>query len=146
MARTERSAEVEWKGTLTGGQGLLWLKSGAAGGLPVTWASRIDRSDGRTSPEELIAAAHASCFSMAFSHGLTQAGTPPEYLHTAAACAAEHGEAGLRVVSVELTVRGKVHGLDAEAFASAAEAAKENCPISQLLKGNAEISVTATLE
>jgi osmotically inducible protein OsmC len=146
MAMAERRANVTWTGTLAGGEGLLELTSGATGNLPVTWASRTERSDGKTSPEELIAAAHASCFAMALSGGLGDACTPPERLHVAAVCTLDQTDAGLRVTRVDLKVRGKVPGLDAVAFAKAAAGAKEGCPVSNALKGNVEITVEATLE
>ncbi len=146
MAMAERRANVSWSGTLARGEGLLELTSGATGNLPVTWASRTERSDGKTSPEELIAAAHASCFAMALSGGLGDAGTPPERLHVAATCTLDQTDAGLRVTRVDLKVRGKVPGLDAAAFAKATATAKEGCPVSNALKGNVQITVEATLE
>ena len=120
--------------------------SGAFTELPVTWASRTESADGRTSPEELIAAAHASCFCMALSHGLGEAGTPPQKLEVSATVAFEPVEGGFKVASSRLTVRGSVSGIDAAGFSQAAEAAKDGCPISQALKGNVELSVEATLE
>jgi osmotically inducible protein OsmC len=145
MPMAERTAEVTWTGTLAKGSGVLTLHSGATGELPVTWASRTERSDGKTSPEELIAAAHASCFSMAFSSDLTEAGTPPERLEVSATCTLDKTDAGLRVTAVALRVRGVVAGIDAAGFRAAAEAAKDGCPISNLLKGNAQLSVEAEL-
>jgi osmotically inducible protein OsmC len=120
--------------------------SGAFSDLPVTWGSRIERADGRTSPEELLAAAHASCFAMALSFGLGNAGTPPERLRVSAEVTFDRVDGGFRVVSSALTVRGRVPGLDAEAFRRAAEDAKEHCPISQALKGNVQLSVEPSLE
>jgi lipoyl-dependent peroxiredoxin len=146
MAKAERRADVTWSGTLTRGEGLLEFTSGATGNLPVTWASRTARSEGKTSPEELIAAAHASCFAMALSGGLGDAGTPPERLHVAATCTFDQTEAGWRVTRSDLKVRGKVPGLDAAAFAKAAAQANEGCPVSNALKGNVQITVEATLE
>jgi lipoyl-dependent peroxiredoxin len=145
MISAERRAEVVWTGTLAGGNGTLQLHSGAATDLPVTWASRTERSDGKTSPEELVAAAHASCFAMAFSGGLGDAGTPPDELRVSAVVTFAKTEAGWAVASSKLEVVGKVPGLDAGGFAAAAEAAKDGCPISQALKGNVELSVVATL-
>jgi lipoyl-dependent peroxiredoxin len=141
----ERRADVIWTGTLAGGGGTIALHSGVAAGLPVTWASRTERSDGKTSPEELVAAAHASCFSMALSHGLTEAGTPPDELRVSATVTFSPTDAGHAVSSSALEVVGVVPGIDAAGFAAAAEAAKEGCPISQALKGNVELSVTAKL-
>jgi lipoyl-dependent peroxiredoxin len=142
-----RRAEVTWEGDLAHGSGQLTAESsGAFTDLPVTWGSRIERADGRTSPEELLAAAHASCFAMALSFGLGNAGTPPERLQVSAEVTFDRVEGGLRVISSALTVRGRVAGLEADAFRQAAEGAKENCPISQALKGNVQLSVEASLE
>src|SRR3954464_14226095 len=106
------------------------VTSGAFGPLDVSWPSRAEEPNGKTSPEELVAAAHASCFSMALSAGLGRAGTPPERLDVSAAVTFDKVGDGWKVVSSALTVRGKVPGMDAAAFAQAAEAAKEGCPIS----------------
>jgi lipoyl-dependent peroxiredoxin len=138
-----RTASVSWQGTLEEGSGRLLLASGATGPLPVTWASRTQRSEGQTSPEELIAAAHASCFAMALSSGLTQAGTPPESLDVRATCALEEAEGGWRIASSKLEVTAVVAGLDEEEFERVAEAAKDNCPVSGALKGNVEITLDA---
>ena len=129
-----RTASVRWQGTLEGGSGRLQLASGATGPLPVTWTSRTARSEGQTSPEELIAAAHASCFAMALSLGLTQAGTPPESLDVRATCTFEETESGFRIASSKLEVTGVVADLDEEGFERAAEAAKEDCHVSGALK------------
>jgi osmotically inducible protein OsmC len=141
-----RRAEAIWEGDLTTGAGIV---SGASSGkfaqLPVSWASRTEAVDGRTSPEELLAAAHASCFSMALSGGLGRANTPPQKLEVSADVTFDKVEAGWRVVTSALTVRGWVRGIDAAAFRKAAEAAKDGCPISQALKGNVTLSVDATL-
>jgi osmotically inducible protein OsmC len=146
MADAQRRAHAVWQGSLAQGSGTVTLESSGLGGtLPATWASRTARSDGKTSPEELIAAAHATCFSMALSHDLSEAGTPPARLETDAVCTFAPGEAGFRIASVELSVKGDVPGIDAAAFAAAAAAAKDGCPVSQALKGNVEISVTAGL-
>src|SRR6266516_4799565 len=142
-----RRAEVTWEGDLAHGSGKVSAaSSGAFSDLAVTWASRTERSDGKTSPEELIAAAHASCFAMALSFGLGNSGTPPERLSVSAEVTFDRADQGFRVVSSALTVRGRVPGLDAEGFRKAAEGAKENCPVSQALKGNVDLSVAATLE
>jgi osmotically inducible protein OsmC len=100
---------------------------------------------GSTSPEELIAAALSSCFSMAFSNGLAQAGTPPTKLETDAVTTFDRTDEGYRITKIELTVRGQVEGADEEAFRKAAEEAKDGCPVSQALKGNVELSVDASL-
>jgi osmotically inducible protein OsmC len=147
MAKAERRAEADWKGTLARGEGTVTLaSSGLGSGLPVTWASRTERSNGKTSPEELVAAAHASCFCMALSGGLTAAGTPPEELKVTATTTFDQTAEGFRVTTSHLDVAGKVAGLTAEGFAAAAEAAKDGCPVSLALKGNVELSVTARLE
>jgi osmotically inducible protein OsmC len=146
MADAQRRAHAVWTGTLAQGAGTVTLESSGLGGpLPATWASRTARSDGKTSPEELIAAAHATCYSMALSHGLTEAGTPPTRLETDATCTFAQVEGGSRIASVELHVKGAVSGIDDAAFAAAAEQAKDGCPVSQALKGNVAISVTAEL-
>ena len=111
--------------------------------MDVSWASRTERAAGKTSPEELLAAAHASCFCMALSHELGEAGTPPERLEATASVDFQPGE-GVR--SSHIVVRGRVPGLDQEAFAEAARGASEGCPISGALKGNIDITVEATLE
>jgi osmotically inducible protein OsmC len=117
--------------------------SGALGGLDVTWASRSEAdASGRTSPEELIAAAHATCFSMALSFGLANAGTPPEQLNTAATVSFQPGEG---ITKIALTVEGQVPGLDQDGFQAAAEDAKANCPVSKALTGVPEITLDAKL-
>jgi len=116
--------------------------SGAFGPLDVTWASRAEDPNGLTSPEELIAAAHASCFSMALSNGLAKSGTPPERLQTSATVTFVPGTG---ITKAAVTVVGTVPGLDESGFRAAAEDAKENCPVSQALKGNVELSVDARL-
>jgi lipoyl-dependent peroxiredoxin len=146
MAIAERSAQTTWKGSLAQGAGTLTSGSGALGELPVTWASRTERSDGKTSPEELIAAAHASCFSMALSHELTQGGSEPEQLDVTAVVTLDRVDDAPTVVSSALTVTGRVPGVDAAAFEAAARGAGANCPISRLLAGgSAAITVAATL-
>jgi osmotically inducible protein OsmC len=147
MAIAERQATTVWQGSLTEGSGTLTGGSGALGELPVTWASRTERSEGRTSPEELIAAAHASCFSMALSHELTQGGNAPERLDVTAVVTLDRVDGAPTVTRSALTVGGRVPGIDAAAFEAAAQGAGRNCPISRLLAGgSAEIAVAATLE
>ena len=142
-----RTANAVWQGDLMSGGGVVSAAtSGAFSELPVTWASRTESADGRTSPEELIAAAHASCFAMAFSGGLVRAGTPPERLEVSATVTFDQVEGGWRVISSALRVRGRVPGIDDAAFRQAADAAKDGCPISQALKGNVALSVDAALE
>lgn len=147
MADAQRRAHAVWEGSLGQGSGTVTLESSGLGGtLPATWASRTARSDGKTSPEELIAAAHATCYSMALSHILGEAGTPPEKLETDAVCTFAPAEGGgFRIAAVDLTVKGTVPGVDAAGFAAAAAQAKDGCPVSQALKGNVEISVAAVL-
>lgn len=142
-----RQAEVVWEGDLASGSGAVTaVSSQAFRSLPVTWASRTEAPDGRTSPEELIASAHASCFSMAFSAALGRAGKPPRRLEVGATVAFDRVEGSWRVVSSALKVRGWVPGMDEAAFKQAVETAKDNCPVSQALKGNVTLSVEATLE
>jgi osmotically inducible protein OsmC len=145
MALAERRAEVIWNGNLTQGSGVITSGSGAFSDLPVTWASRTERSDGKTSPEELIAAAHAACFSMALSHTLTQSGKPPEQLNVSAVCTLDRTESGLKISSMALTVRGKVPGMNQADFADAAQKAGQGCPVSNALKNSLEITVNAEL-
>ncbi len=142
-----RRAQAVWQGDLQTGTGE--VSSGTSerfSSMPVSWGSRTEDPGGRTSPEELLAAAHAACFSMALSNNLAKAGTPAERLEVGAEVTFDKLEPGWRVVSSLLTVRGRVPGADDAAFRDAAEAAKENCPISQALKNNVELSVQATLE
>ena len=141
----ERHAEVSWSGSLMEGSGRIESTgSGAIGGLEVTWASRSEPDEsGRTSPEELIAAAHAACFSMALSHALAQAGSPPERLDVQATSTFVPGTG---ITRMRLDVTGRVAGLDEVAFRDAAGQAKENCPVSKALAGNVEISLDARLE
>jgi osmotically inducible protein OsmC len=110
----------------------------------MSWAARAQDVDG-ASPEELIAAAHATCVSMALAAGLAREGTPPQRLETEATTAFEQVGEGFKLTSVRLTIRGQVDGIDDDAFRAAAEGAKENCPVSQALMGNVEISVDASL-
>ena len=142
-----RRGEATWTGDLTSGSGAVSAAtSGVFSDLPVTWAARTERSNGKTSPEELVAAAHAACFSMAFSNGLAKAGTPPERLDVSVDVTFDKTETGWGVKSSAITVRGRVPGISAEDFRAAAETAKEGCPISRALQGNVELSVEATLE
>jgi osmotically inducible protein OsmC len=144
----ERRADVVWEGNLVQGKGTITSTgSGALSNLPVTWASRTERSDGKTSPEELIAAAHASCYSMALSHILNGKGTPPERLETSVVVTfAQLPEGGWGITRSAITVRGRVPGIDQAAFQEAANQAKDGCPVSKALKGNVEMSVEATLQ
>jgi lipoyl-dependent peroxiredoxin len=145
MAMAERTATTSWDGDLAHGSGTVNGASGALDALAVTWASRTERSDGRTSPEELIAAAHSSCFSMALAHGLTEAGHPPEHLEVQATVTLDLVDGAPTVTTSDLHVSGRVPGLDQFEFSKAATDAGKNCPISRALAG-VEISVEAILE
>jgi osmotically inducible protein OsmC len=142
-----RRAEAVWQGDLMSGSGVVSAtSSGAFSDLGVSWAARTEQPGGKTSPEELIAAAHASCFCMALSAGLGKAGTPPERLEVSAEVTfAPKDGGGFYVKSSALTVKGTVPGIDQAAFAAAAEGAKDGCPISGAMAGNVELSVAATL-
>jgi len=141
---TDRRAEVVWQGSLIDGSGtIVSTTSGAIGEQPVSWAARSeDATGGKTSPEELIAAAHASCFSMALSAGLAKAGTPPEELRTSATVTFQPGEG---ITKIALAVEGRVPGVDEAGFQEAAETAKANCPVSKALAGVPEITLQARL-
>jgi lipoyl-dependent peroxiredoxin len=141
----ERRAHATWDGDLRSGSGRFDVGSGAIGGQEVTFASRFEDSGGKTSPEELIAAAHATCLSMALANGLAQAGHPPTRLETDAVATLDQRESGFRIISMRLTVRGQVDGIDEDAFRAAAEEAKAGCPVSNALVGNVEITVDAAL-
>jgi len=142
-----RRAEATWSGPLTTGSGTVSaVSSSAFTDLAVSWAARTEAAGGKTSPEELVAAAHAACFAMALSGALAGAGTPPERLDVAAEVTFDKLEAGWRVVSSALTVRGWVPGISAADFNAAVEKAKTGCPISQALIGNVALNVEATLE
>ncbi|MBL1100038.1 OsmC family peroxiredoxin [Streptomyces coffeae] len=138
---TTRTAHTVWNGNLADGKGAVTFDSSGIGEQPVSWPSRAEQANGKTSPEELIAAAHSSCFSMALSHGLTQAGTPPTQLTTQADVTFQPGTG---ITGIHLTVEGTVEGLDEAAFVAAAEDAKKNCPVSQALTGT-EITLSAKL-
>jgi osmotically inducible protein OsmC len=142
-----RRAAVSWEGNLASGSGRLdAVSSKAFTGLPVTWASRTDQPDGRTSPEELLAAAHASCYSMALAGSLTSAGTPPDRLEVTAEITFDRIDGKWTVISSRLTVHGRVPGTDEDRFRAIAGQAKDGCPISRALAGNVELSVEATLD
>jgi lipoyl-dependent peroxiredoxin len=140
---TERKAEVTWHGDLMSGSGRIdSVSSGAMGGLDVDWRARSEDVGSKTSPEELIAAAHASCVSMALSNGLAQAGHPPEELKTSATVTFQPGEG---ITKIALEVAARVPGIDADSFQQAAEQAKENCPVSKALASVPEITLDARL-
>jgi osmotically inducible protein OsmC len=139
----EKTAQVTWQGDLPTGRGTIErVGSGTFGPLDVSWPVRIGDEEGLTSPEELIAAAHASCFSMALSNVLAKGGTPPERLEVSATVTFVPGT-GITTSALEVT--GTVPGLDEAAFREAAEDAKDNCPVSKALRGNVELSVVARL-
>ena len=140
---TERRGETTWQGDLMSGSGsIAAAPSGAFGPLDVSWAARTEEPGGKTSPEELIAAAHSACFAMALSHGLAQAGTPPEELRTSSTVTFVPGEG---ITKVALTVEGSVSGIDEDAFRAAAEDASVNCPVSKALAAVPEITLDARL-
>ncbi|HEU4751313.1 MAG TPA: OsmC family peroxiredoxin [Acidimicrobiia bacterium] len=141
----ESRAHAVWNGNLAEGSGEATLASGVAGPLPMSWPSRTEAPAGKTSPEELIAAAHAACYSMALSGGLARAGTPPTTLETDAVATFEKTEPGWRLTRMALSVVGEVAGIDDAAFQTAAAAAKDGCPVSNALKGNVEIIIEAAL-
>ena len=140
----ERPAEVTWNGDLLSGSGTIErVGSGAFGPLDVSWTARTEEPGGKTSPEELIAAAHASCFSMAFASGLAKAGTPPERLSTSATVTFVPGEG---ITRIALQVRGRVPGIDAETFKERADEGHAACPVSNALKAVPEITLDAEFE
>jgi osmotically inducible protein OsmC len=141
---TDRKAQVTWEGDLMSGKGRIeTVTSGAVGDLDVSWPARSEEPGGMTSPEELIAAAHATCLSMALSHELAQAGHAPEKLETVATVTFQPGEG---ITKVALEVVGRVPGMDDADFEAAAGQAKENCPVSKALAGVPEIDLTARLD
>jgi lipoyl-dependent peroxiredoxin len=140
---TDRRAEVNWQGSLMEGSGTIRsTTSGALGEQQVSWPNRAEDNPDKTSPEELIAAAHAACFAMALSHGLAQGGNPPDEVKTSAVVTFQPGEG---ITKIALTVEGSVPGIDAAAFEEAANTAKENCPVSKALASVPEITLEARL-
>jgi osmotically inducible protein OsmC len=141
-----RKARAVWNGDLAKGSGeVSSVTSGKFSALPVSWGARTEAPQGKTSPEELLAAAHASCFAMALSAGLAKAGSPPKKLDVTSTVTFDKVGEDWTVVSSELEVTGEVPGIDAAAFAKAAEGAKDGCPISRALKNNVKLSVRSTL-
>jgi lipoyl-dependent peroxiredoxin len=139
----DSTASVTWSGSLLEGGGTIErVGSGVFGGLPVTWQARIGEESGKTTPEELIAAAHASCYSMALSHGLAQGGNPPDSLETSATVTFVPGTG---ITKIAITVKGSVPGVDEAAFIAAAEDAVANCPVSKALAAVPEITLDASL-
>ncbi len=141
MPVQERTAETIWKGNLTQGNGSVSVGSGAFGPLDVTFAARTEQAGGKTSPEELIAAAHATCFAMAFSNILNKAGKPPEQLIVNATCTLDRVEGSLTITAMDLSVVGRVPGIEASEFDNLAQEAGRTCPVSRALKGNMQIRV-----
>lgn len=146
MAKAERRADAVWNGDLIKGSGTVQVGSGALAKFPVTWASRTEQPDGKTSPEELIAAAHAACYAMAFSNTLAKAGHPPDGLYVTATCALDQVNGKFTITTMDLQVRGTVAGLDQRGFEEAARTAEAGCPVSNALRNNVRISVRAELE
>jgi osmotically inducible protein OsmC len=145
MANVERRAHVEWEGDLQSGSGRLTEEdSGALSEAPVAFASRTGEPQGQTSPEELIASAHATCYAMALSNTLAEQGSPPDRLTVDAVCTLDDEQ--LKITTVDLDVRGQVPGLDNEGFQSAAQEADQICPVTNALRGNVEVRVNANLE
>lgn len=146
MPQADRRASVSWEGPLVQGHGtIVSTSSGALKDLPITWASRVERSDGKTSPEELIATAHAECYAMGLANTLATSGTPVQKLDVEAVCTLELSASGLKIQSMVLNVRGNVPGIDAQTFEQAAQKAEQTCPVSNALRNNVAISVQAQL-
>ena len=140
-----RTVEVVWEKDLLTGRGSVKMGSGALPEFPVTWASRTETPEGKTSPEELLAAAHASCYAMALSATLSRRRTPPERLNVTAQCTLDKVGDGFKVTTMELTVRGRVPGLEQSTFQEVAQVAEKSCPISNAIRNNVEIRLTARL-
>jgi len=141
----EHTAHASWNGDLMSGSGTVSTGSGAVSEVPLSWKARAEDASAGSSPEELIAAALAACFSMALSHGLAQAGTPATSIETDATAAFDRTDEGFRVTQIALSVRGNVPGVDEAGFREAAEGAKVNCPVSKALEGNVPITLDAAL-
>jgi lipoyl-dependent peroxiredoxin len=140
-----RHAEVVWNGSLAAGEGAVSSQSGALE-LAVSWASRTEQPDGKTSPEELIAAAHASCFAMALALVLGENHTPPERLAVSAACTLDEVDGAPRITTIQLTVQARVPSLDAQGLEDNVQRAAKLCPVSNALRGNVEIAVRSQLD
>jgi lipoyl-dependent peroxiredoxin len=142
----ESRASAVWEGDLTGGKGTVSVASGAFPEQALTWKARTERPDPNTSPEELIAAAHAACYSMAFSNALSQAGHTPERVDVDAACTFGPVDGGFAITRIDLSVRGRVPGIDRAEFERLAGDGERGCPVSNALRGNVEIGLAVTLE
>lgn len=140
---TDRTARTEWEGGLAKGKGRTEFASSGIGTFDVSWPARAESPNGMTSPEEMLAAAHSSCYSMALSNEISKAGGTPANIETRATVTFDTN--AVKITTVALTVRARVDGLDAEGFEAAAQAAKNGCPVSQLFAGNAEITLDAAL-
>jgi osmotically inducible protein OsmC len=145
MALARREAEIVWEGTLARGAGTLTTGSGALDQIGATWASRTERADGRTSPEELLASAHASCFAMALALVLGENETPPDRVRVSAACTLDEVAGAPRITRIDLTVRAQVEDLEAPALARMVERAGARCPVSNALRGNVAINLHSEL-
>jgi len=145
MALAERTAEVVWNGTLARGDGTMRAGSGSVTDLPIHWASRSDRADGTSSPEELLAAADASCYAMALALQLTRDGAPPESIDVKAKCSLEEEGEWYRISTIDLEVRAQVPDMDPDAFQRSAAEADKQCPISKALRGDVEVRLSASL-
>ena len=145
MPLQQRQATITWEGDLKG-KGRIRSGTGAFPEMPVTFSARTENANGMTSPEELLAAAHATCYAMAFSNTLAKAGSPPQVLNVQAVCSLERTESGLKISMMDLNVRGKVPGLDQAKFQQLAEQGEKNCPVSNALRNNVTVNVHATLE
>jgi lipoyl-dependent peroxiredoxin len=141
----ERTAKAEWQGDLVSGSGTVSTESGAVRNATIKWSSRAEAADENTSPEELIAAAHASCVLMALANGLAQAGTPAQRLESEATATFDKVGEGFRMTTMRIQIRGGADGLDEEGFRKAAEDAKDNCPVSQALSDDVEVTLDASL-
>jgi osmotically inducible protein OsmC len=146
MPIAERTASVVWEGSLARGSGTLASGSGAFAQLPVTWAARTEAPGGKTSPEELLAAAHATCYPRALALVLGEASTPPERLGADATCTFDEVDGAPRITRIALSVRGRVDGLDERGFKEAVGRAAALCPVSNALRGNVDISIDAILD
>ena len=141
----ERTAKAKWEGDLMEGSGQVSTESGVIRNAKVTWSARAVEADENTSPEELLAAAHATCVSMALANGLAQAGTPATRIESEATATFDQQDGGFRLTTMRLAIRGEVEGVDEAGFRRAAEEAAENCPVSQALKGNVDVSLDASV-
>ena len=147
MPKAERRAQVTWEGSLVQGHGtIVNTSSGALNNFSVTWASRTETPNGKTSPEELIAAAHAECYAMSLTNTLASSGTPADKLDVSAVCTVELSASGAKITGVDLTINGKVPGIDAAAFEKATQTAEQSCPVSNALRNNVAITIHPQLE